>query len=117
MQLQIQQPAAMGWSMDQLLRGHSSTVVQLASRQGLKLQGSFLRSRMVLPAGAGSGATAATGDSKGAQEVALFLGAPRLDSFSELRVGCSARYSREMRAPFYVQNMPASILFPIFSIK
>ena len=64
--------------MQQLLRHKGRSAVVISSAQGLELKGSFVRTRMVLSSAQG-----------GEQEVALFLGSPRLEGLTELQVSVS----------------------------
>ncbi len=63
--------------MQQLLRHNGRSAVVIRSTQGLELKGSFVRTRMVLPGGH-------QGNEQ--QEVALFMGSPRLEGLAELQV-------------------------------
>ena len=82
--------------MEQLVRHKGRNAVILASSQGLHVKGSFIRTTMALPPGAagagpgdagpGADAGAAAGPQGAMQEVALFLGAPKVESLAELQV-------------------------------
>ena len=67
--------------MEHLLRYNGRSAVVLSSFQGLELKGGFMRSSMRVP-GRPAGADV--------EEVALFLGSPRFQGFSELTVGVLA---------------------------
>ena len=90
--------------MEQLLRYEGRSSVVLTSTQGLQLQGSFVRTRMVLPARGlergGQGEAAAAGEELVEEvEVALFMGSPRLESISELRVSDAQLVCQSMIVP------------------
>jgi hypothetical protein len=86
--LQILHPKPLAWSLEPLLQYNGRSAVVLASTHGLQLQGCFVRTRMMLPpSGLGAGVL-----DEGEQEVALFIGTPRLESVSELRVSLDVPY-------------------------
>ena len=102
--LQIIHPSTLAWDFEHLVQANGRSSVLLYSSQGLELKGSFIRTTMVVPTAPADpscpfagGETSEGGSAYSSsrqrekqvgqeQVVALFLGAPRLGSLSELRV-------------------------------